>query len=130
MFWVEKMLTGRGERPSRFGVKRLQDCPARISNFFLRTSNQKRRTRRLLLLVVTATFVGEKPMKSVSRYPRTSVPLNLESSRRPNREFCIENRNSESLPAVALLKGILPKFVPIPLPTFRSRTNVVKSRKP
>src|SRR6185295_11986854 len=56
--------------------------------------------------------------------------LSCTSTLKPILEFCALNRNSVSLPAVVLLNGILPKFVPMPEPALVERKTAVKSMNP
>ncbi len=46
------------------------------------------------------------------------------------REFCALSRLSVKFPLVAVEKGMLPKFVPIPVPGLVERFTLVKSAKP
>ena len=57
-------------------------------------------------------------------------PWTVESTRKPRREFWALKLASERCPAAESPKGIPPKFVPMPLPTFVVRPNRVASTKP
>ena len=55
------------ETPTRFGVRKLSDCPASISHGPRFRFTQNRRRRGLLLLLVTTPFTGWNPKKSASK---------------------------------------------------------------
>src|SRR6478735_6980573 len=86
--------------------------------------------RGALLLLVTKTFPGCRPTKSVSKYPITLKFSGFAVILRMNLEFCGLNRVSVHCPAVAFENGIDPKDVPITLPTFVVRKIEVKSSQP
>ncbi len=66
MFWLKKTSAGAGERPVRFGVRRLHDWPARNSNFPEVICAHYNRIRSVLPFDVTFSALGALPPKSTS----------------------------------------------------------------
>src|SRR5579864_4129546 len=121
-----------GESPVRFGVRKLQDWPARNSNFPAVYCTQYRRSRSPSELLVTFRFCAVLPRKSASRYPLRSAWPTLLVACSVSREFCAENRVSLRFPAgfgpaVVVVNGKLEKLVPRPLPGLVDRVIEVRS---